>query len=145
MRFFRANSGSISTYRIVSEVRFASAKTAPFGATTWLRPMNSAPCSPTQVAGADLQQWATDVNGAPSYSNPSGPAGTPTPLPLSPALPFQVTTIACSQNVNLPVSCTIQIAWNENTVAANSQGNNASTASAANGFNVPTYQLYVEP
>jgi type IV pilus assembly protein PilV len=107
---------------------------------------NAAPCTPTQVAAADLQQWAADVNGAPSYSNPSGPAGTPTPLPLSPALPYQVTTIACSQSVvGAPVTCTIKIVWTENTVAANSQGNNASAASAATGFNVPTYTLYVEP
>jgi type IV pilus assembly protein PilV len=106
---------------------------------------NAAPCTPTQVAANDLQQWAKDVNGAPSYSNPSGPSGTPTPLPLNPALPFQVTTISCSQNVNVPVSCTIQMVWSENTVAINAQSNNASAASAATGFNVPTYTLYVEP
>jgi type IV pilus assembly protein PilV len=105
---------------------------------------NAAPCTPIQVAGADLQQWAADVNGAPTYSNPGGATGM-SPLTLSPALPFQVTTISCSQNVNVPVSCSIQIAWNETTVAANSQGNNASAASVALGFNVPTYQLYVEP
>jgi type IV pilus assembly protein PilV len=106
---------------------------------------NVAPCTPTQMASADLQQWAIDVNGAPSYSNPSGPSGTPTPLPLSAALPFQVTTITCSQLVTAPVTCTIQISWYENSVAANAQGNNASAASAASGFNVPTYTLYVEP
>jgi type IV pilus assembly protein PilV len=108
---------------------------------------SAAPCTPTQVAAGDLQQWAADVNGAPSYSNPSGPSGTPTPLPLNPALPAQATTISCSQNVNVPVTCTIQMVWSENTVAANAQGGNASTAaaSAVNGFNVPTYTLYVEP
>lgn len=105
----------------------------------------SAPCSPANVAAYDLQQWANDVNGSPSYSNPSGPSGTPSPISLSPALPFQVTTIACSQSVAAPVTCTIQMAWSENTVAVNSQGGNASTASGANGFNVPTYTLYVEP
>jgi type IV pilus assembly protein PilV len=106
---------------------------------------SSAPCTPTQVAAGDLQQWATDVNGNPSYSNPSGPSGTPTPLPLSPALPFQVTTITCTTLVAVPISCTIQIVWNETTVAANAQGTNASAASAVNGFNVPTYTLYVQP
>jgi type IV pilus assembly protein PilV len=106
---------------------------------------NAAPCTPTQVAAGDLQQWAIDVNGTPSYSNPSGPTGTPSPLTLSPALPFQVTTITCSQLVSVPVTCTIQISWYENTVAANAQGNYASAASAATGFNVPTYTLYVEP
>jgi type IV pilus assembly protein PilV len=107
---------------------------------------NAAPCTPTQVAGGDLQQWAKDVNGAPSYSNPSGPSGTPTPLTLNPALPSQRTTISCSTlTVTTPVNCTIQIVWSENTVAANTQGNNAATASAASGFNVPTYTLYVQP
>ncbi|MFI4889777.1 MAG: type IV pilus modification protein PilV [Steroidobacterales bacterium] len=105
----------------------------------------SAPCTPTQVAAFDLQQWANDLNGTPTYSNPSGPSGTPSPISLSPALPFQVTTITCTQNVNLPVSCTIRMTWGENTVAVNAQGNNASAASAASGFNLPTYTLYVEP
>ena len=106
---------------------------------------NAAPCTPTQIAAGDLQQWAADVNGVPSYSNPSGPTGVPSPLNLNPALPFQVTTITCSTLVAVPVTCTIQISWYENTVAANTQGNNASAASAASGFNVPTYTLYVEP
>jgi type IV pilus assembly protein PilV len=106
---------------------------------------NSAPCTPTQVAAFDLQQWANDINGTPSYSNPSGPSGTPAPISLRPALPFQVTTVTCSQTVGVPVSCTIQILWSENSVAMNAQGANASTASAASGFNVPTYTLYVEP
>ncbi len=106
---------------------------------------NAAPCTPTQVAAGDLQQWAKDVNGQPSYSNPSGPTGTPTPLPLSPALPFQVTTISCTQSVTVPVTCTIQLVWSENTVAVNAQGNNAAAAVTATGFNVPTYTLYVEP
>ena len=105
----------------------------------------SAPCLPTQLAAHDLQVWASDVNGKPSYSNPSGPAGTPSPLPLRPALPFQVTTIGCSQTVGAPVNCSIQISWSENTVAVNTQGANASAASAVSGFNVPTYTLYVQP
>jgi type IV pilus assembly protein PilV len=107
---------------------------------------NAAPCTPTQVAAGDLQQWAIDVNGTPSYSNPSGPTGTPTPLLLKQALPSQQTTITCTAlSLTVPVNCTIQIVWSENTVAANTQGNNAATASAASGFNVPTYTLYVEP
>jgi type IV pilus assembly protein PilV len=106
---------------------------------------NAAPCTPTQMAAGDLQQWAADVNGLPSYSNPSGPTGVPSPLTLTPALPFQVTTITCSTLLTAPITCTIQISWYENSVAANTQGNNASAASAASGFNVPTYTLYVEP
>jgi type IV pilus assembly protein PilV len=106
---------------------------------------NSAPCTPAELAAYDLQQWAKNVNGAPSYNNPSKPNGTPSPLPLSPALPFQVTTVACTTSVTAATSCTIQIAWGENAVALNTQGANASAASAASGFNVPTYTLYVQP
>jgi type IV pilus assembly protein PilV len=102
----------------------------------------AAPCTPTNVAAYDLQQWANDVNGAPSYSNPGG---SPSPISLSPALPFQVTTITCSQTVGVPVTCSIQITWSENTVAINAQGNNAATASTNSGFNLPTYTLYVQP
>ncbi len=105
---------------------------------------NSAPCTPTQVAAYDLQQWANDVNGTPSYTNPGG-VGAAGTLSLSPVLPFQVTTISCSQAVNVPVTCTIQMSWGENSVAMNAQGANASTASGISGFNLPTYTLYVEP
>ncbi len=103
---------------------------------------SNAPCTPTQTAAYDLQQWANDVNGTPSYNNPGG---TPSPISLSPVLPYQVTVIACSQTINTAVTCTIQMSWGENSVAVNSQGNYASAASAASGYNVPTYTLYVEP
>ena len=71
----------------------------------------SAPCSPTLTAAYDLQQWAKNVNGAPSYNDPSKPASTPSPLPLNPALPYQVTTVTCTISTTAATSCTIQIAW----------------------------------
>jgi len=111
----------------------------------------SAPCTPAQIAAFDIQQWATNVNGtgsgAPKYNNPSQPNGTPTPLSMSAELPYQVTTVTCTTSTTAATSCTIQISWGENVVAMNSQGTNASAASAASavGFNVPTYTLYVQP
>ena len=105
------------------------------------------PCTPAQTAAFDLQQWANNVNGTPNYNNPGTPNGTPSPLPLSPALPYQVTTVTCTTSVTAATTCTIQIAWGENAVAVNAQGSFASAASAVvgGGFNVPTYTLYVQP
>jgi type IV pilus assembly protein PilV len=81
------------------------------------------PCAPLTLAAYDLQQWATAVNNV---------------------LPSPITTISCSNVVNLPVDCTIQISWGENAVAINKQG---TKTGAANGvsFNIPTYVLNVEP
>ena len=110
---------------------------------------NSAPCTPAQIAAFDLQKWANNVNGSPTYNNPAKPNGTPSPITLNPALPYQVTTVTCSTSATVATSCTIQIAWGENAVALNAQGINASAASTASGvgssFNVPTYTLYVQP
>ena len=89
-----------------------------------------APCTPTKVAAYDLQQWATDVNNL---------------------LPGPITTISCSQTVNQPVSCTLQIVWGENSSTINKLGTAATATASANAtaatstFNVPTYTLYVQP
>jgi type IV pilus assembly protein PilV len=108
---------------------------------------SSAPCTPAKVAAFDLQRWANNVGGSPSYNNPGGLYAAP--MTLAPALPTQVTTIACTTAVTTAISCTIQITWGETTVAANAQGSNASAASMASGasagFNIPTYTLYVQP
>ena len=108
---------------------------------------SSAPCTPVQVAAFDVNQWANAVSGSPSYNNPGGLYASP--MTLAAALPTQVTTIACSTAVTTAISCTIQISWGENAVAANAQGVNASAAAtasgASSGFNVPTYTLYVQP
>ena len=47
-----------------------------------------------------------------------------------------VTTVTCPAGV-IPLNCTIQVTWNEKTVAVNAQGGNALIA--------PTYVLYVQP
>ncbi|MDP9010033.1 MAG: type IV pilus modification protein PilV [Pseudomonadota bacterium] len=72
------------------------------------------PCLPPQMAAYDLQQWA---------------------LTMKPLLPNYTATINCG-TAN-PVSCMINVQWNENAVAINSQ----ETAALAN----PSYTLYVEP
>ena len=80
-------------------------------------------CPPLTLAAYDVQQWAAAVNAV---------------------LPNPVSTIICSNVVNLPVDCTIQISWGENAVAINRQGADAATLAGAS-FNVPTYLLNVEP
>ena len=50
--------------------------------------------------------------------------------------------VVCN-NADLPVDCTIQISWNENTVALTSQ---QAANSVASGSTVPvSYSLYVVP
>lgn len=78
------------------------------------------PCTPTLLAAYDLHTWANAINALLPGSNP-------------------VTIITCPNNI--PVNCTIQITWNEKTVALNSQA----TAGTTSTTFAPTYTLYVEP
>jgi type IV pilus assembly protein PilV len=75
-------------------------------------------CAPGAMAAYDLNQWAAA---------------------LQPVLPGYLATITCTITVGIPVTCTIQIQWTENAVAANS----AQTNIAA--LNQPTYTLFVQP
>ena len=90
-----------------------------------------APCSNFQMAAFDLHTWATALYSAGMLQN------------LNP-----VTTISCP--VNTPVTCQIQVVWNERVVSINSQGttntqvDTAATANSTATF-APTYMLYVEP
>ena len=91
-----------------------------------------APCSPTAMASYDLNTWARAL---------MGPGGLLADL-------NSVTTITCQAAV--PVTCTIQITWNERAVSINSQGvsnTQVDTTATANstGTFAPTYMLYVEP
>jgi type IV pilus assembly protein PilV len=86
-----------------------------------------APCTPSQMASYDLRTWATALNGVLGNLNP-------------------VTTITCP--VAVPVTCTIQVTWNERAVSVNAQGTantQVATGTAAGGTFNPTYMLYVEP
>jgi type IV pilus assembly protein PilV len=74
-------------------------------------------CAPGVMAAYDVQQWATD---------------------LKAALPASLATINCS-TIGFPVSCTVQIQWTENAVAANAQQTNIGALA------VPTYTLNVQP
>ena len=75
-------------------------------------------CTPQAMAAYDLQQWA----GA-----------------LQTLLPGSFSTITCSTLDLTPVTCTIQIQWTENAIAANAQQTNLA------GLQTPTYILYVQP
>jgi type IV pilus assembly protein PilV len=80
---------------------------------------NGGYCDPTTLAAFDLHTWAQALNNMLPNSNPQ-------------------TTINCP--VNIPITCTITVTWNEKEVAINAEGTN----STANTF-LPSYTLYVEP
>jgi type IV pilus assembly protein PilV len=83
---------------------------------------NSAPCTTyINLAASDLYDWAQTLNSI---------------------LPNAIATVACN-NGDLPVDCTIQITWNENTVALTTQ---QAANTAVNGSTVAvSYSLYVVP
>jgi type IV pilus assembly protein PilV len=88
------------------------------GADCW----NARPCTAVNMAAYDLTNWA---------------------LSAQTMLPSYVATVACPlPPANYPLTCTITLTWTENTVAANTQGNQGAGAAA---FQTPTYILYVEP
>jgi type IV pilus assembly protein PilV len=74
-------------------------------------------CTPSNMAFHDLQQWA---------------------IALAAVLPGYLATITCS-TTGFPVTCTIQIQWTENAVAANA------TQTQIGALAAPTYVLYVQP
>jgi type IV pilus assembly protein PilV len=74
-----------------------------------------------QIAAYDLQQWATA---------------------LAQVVPAARATITCN-NTSPPLSCTIQIVWQENVTSTSNT--TAATSSGANLLNSPVYTLYVEP
>jgi type IV pilus assembly protein PilV len=87
-----------------------------------------APCSPSQMASYDLRTWAAALNGLLAHLNP-------------------VTTISCP-TINTPITCTVQVTWNERAVSVNNQGatnTQVVNGTAAGGTFNPTYILYVEP
>jgi type IV pilus assembly protein PilV len=77
----------------------------------------NAPCTSGLLAAYDVQQWATQINNL---------------------IPGVISTIDCTlPAAGTPVTCTIQINWTENEVAASAQATGAMAA--------PQYTLYVEP
>jgi type IV pilus assembly protein PilV len=76
-------------------------------------------CTSDQMAAFDVQNWATS---------------------LQTLLPGSFSTITCTTTTATPVTCTIQIQWTENAVAANAQQN-----FNLNPLQTPTYVLYVQP
>jgi type IV pilus assembly protein PilV len=94
-------------------VNLATANTAVAACST----PGATSCVPSAMAAYDLQQWA---------------------LALKALLPGFLGTINCS-TTGFPVTCTIQIQWVENAVAANAQQTNIGN------LQLPTYVLYVQP
>jgi type IV pilus assembly protein PilV len=109
------------TGTVISDNTLATTATSPaycqFGS-------GNTPCSTTAIASADVQTYAAALNAMLGNSSP-------------------ITTISCPAPalIGSPVSCSIQITWNEKAVSINTQsGANTSQATFA-----PTYTLYVEP
>ena len=80
------------------------------------------PCAVSDMAAYDLTQWA---------------------IALNPLLPNYIATVACG--LAAPVSCTINIVWNENAVAINAQAAADQAANPNETFENPSYRLFVEP
>lgn len=78
------------------------------------------PCSSVNMAAYDLTQWATA---------------------LSQVLKNSTADVDCADTSNI-VTCTINVQWQENTVAANSQ---EGSAGAPAGFQKQNYQLVIQP
>jgi type IV pilus assembly protein PilV len=74
-------------------------------------------CTAGQMAAFDVQSWAAS---------------------LQALLPGSLSTITCT-TTSFPVTCTIQVQWTENAVAANAQQTNI------NALQTPNYELYVQP
>ena len=80
------------------------------------------PCTVTNMAAYDLQQWAVALQGL---------------------LPNYTAVVSCGTVT--PVSCNINIVWSENAVAINTQAAAAQAANPNATFESPSYTLYVEP
>jgi type IV pilus assembly protein PilV len=92
------------------------------------------PCTPAQLAAYDLN----GVNGwAPTLKQLLGTSDQATITCVNPAVS------------TAPVTCTVNIQWTENQVAANTQEAQAANAAAAAGttaaLQLPSYTLYIEP
>jgi type IV pilus assembly protein PilV len=81
----------------------------------------TAVCTASQVAAYDVQQWGAA---------------------LGQVVPAALATISCNSTA-VPLSCTIQITWQENVTSTNNA--TAAVSSAAGLLNSPQYTLYVEP
>jgi type IV pilus assembly protein PilV len=79
-------------------------------------------CTAAQMAAYDVQKWAFDVKNV---------------------LPKSLATITCS-TAGFPVTCTVQIQWTENAVAADNLQTNIGTISTS-AASAPTYTLFVQP
>lgn len=91
----------------------------------------TAACIPSNLAGYDLNQWA------------SGSAGPPTIEGLAQLLKKATSSISClAATATNPAACTVTITWKENTVAANQQ---EAAAGAPTAFSSETYSLVVQP
>jgi type IV pilus assembly protein PilV len=77
---------------------------------------SATPCQPAEMAAADLQTWAADLNNL---------------------MPNSSASITCDSN---PLTCVIQLSWRENLV-----GFNSAKATTSDAIQASDYTLYVQP
>ena len=104
---------------------------AHLGSALGTPPNCTASCTPANLAGYDLTQWAV------------GSTTPPITEGISQLLKNSTTTIGClAETATNPASCSVTITWTENTVAANQQ---EAAAGAPTAFSAETYTLVVQP
>jgi len=82
--------------------------------------LSGSPCTPTQLAAYDVQQWAGTMNtNFPGYS----------------------ATVNCSTTVGVPVSCNITVSWSEKYIAVNG----TTAASGVTATSTQSFTVYVQP
>ncbi|HEY1891781.1 MAG TPA: prepilin-type N-terminal cleavage/methylation domain-containing protein [Steroidobacteraceae bacterium] len=107
---------------------FSATNSAHLAAALGASPNCTSTCSHVNLAGYDLNQWA---------SGSGGNGG------LAQVIKNSTSTISCiAQTALVPATCTITITWNENTVAANQQ---EAQAGAPTNFQSETYTMVVQP
>lgn len=125
--------GGSSTYWVPAGANLVLTGTESAGATTWAgtnAPASGDPscvnavCNSVQLASYDLRQWVNNQN-------------------LASVLQNSILNIGCGLAAGTGlVSCTINIQWNENTVAANTQ---EAAQGAPAAFQQQSYSLVVQP
>ncbi len=115
-----ANRGYWSTPAVAASIKLQGATVTP--AVAPVIDCVAVSCTPASLAAYDLQQWTTAA------------------LQVLPA--DYLAAITCTPTVT-PPNCTIEIRWNEKSVALNTNGKAEATDTIA--LNLPKYELYVEP
>jgi type IV pilus assembly protein PilV len=123
-RDYWVNGPPAATTNISFTTATAGAPTITINTFPMSSPLNcatTAACTANQLAGYDVQQWATA---------------------LAAVVPAAAVVISCPNGVT-PLACTIQISYQENVVSTSNT--TAAASSTAGALGAAQYTLYVEP